>query len=124
MNRKFLSFRENEKIGIVIEDFRILYRVLKELTLWGFKFKLLNINEPIPQDLSVVLINFKTLESTLSENKIPVIKVSEETNNLVPSLLLHIVGKKIFDQVVIGIDPGTSTGQRGPALSFAPTDAG
>lgn len=110
MKSKFLSFRENEKIGILIEDFRTLYHVLNELKLWGFKFKLLDVDESIPQDISIILTSLGALKSTLLNKEIQIIKVSGGINSLITSLLLHIVEKKLFDQVVIGIDPGTSTG--------------
>jgi len=110
MKNKFLSFRENKKIGILIDNFRILYALFKKLTSWGFNFELLEPNEPIPQDLSVILISPGALKSTLIENEIPIIEVSGEIKDLVTSLFLHIANKKLFNQVVIGIDPGASTG--------------
>ncbi len=110
MNHKFLSFRGSEKIGLLIENFRVLYHLLTELSSWGFKFKILNIDEPIPKDLSVILTSHGDLSSTLYNNDIQIINISDEINDIITSLLLHIVDKKLFHQVVIGIDPGASTG--------------
>ncbi len=110
MNRKILSFRESEKIGLLIENFRIMYHLLTELTSWGFKFKILNIDEPFPKDLSVIITGLGELNSTLYNKDIQIINISDEINDIITSLLLHIVEKKLFHQVVIGIDPGTSTG--------------
>lgn len=108
--KKFLPFRENKKIGILVDDFRIMYEIAEELKSWGFNFELLKSDEPIPQDLSIILGSPGAIESKLSEKKIQFIEISGEIKDLITSLILHIVEKKLFEQVVIGIDPGASTG--------------
>ncbi len=110
MKNKFLPFRENKKIGILIDDFRISYSLINELTSWGFNFELLNVNEPIPKDLSMILTSHKDLKSTKMEKKVQIIRVSKDLKDVIVYLLLNIAEKKLFDQVIIGIDPGASTG--------------
>ncbi|MFQ6124313.1 MAG: hypothetical protein ACE5R6_06860 [Candidatus Heimdallarchaeota archaeon] len=110
MKNKFLPFRENKKIGILIDDFRILYNLINEITSWGFNFEFLNINEPIPKGLSIILTSQKALKSITLEKEIQIIRVSKDMKNVIISLLLNIANKKLFNQVIIGIDPGVSTG--------------
>ena len=98
--RKFLPFLEKEKIGIQIDDFRIMYSISKELTSWGFNFEFLKTNDPIPQDLSIILISPGALKTTFFEKNIHVIEVSGEIKDLVAHLLLHIAEKKLFNQVI------------------------
>lgn len=108
--KKFLPFREKEKIGIRIDDFRIMYSVSNELASWGLNFEFLKANDPIPQDLSIIIIHPGALKTAFLEKNIHVIEVSGEIKDLIAHLLLHIAEKKLFDKVVIGIDPGISTG--------------
>jgi len=108
--KKFLPFREKEKIGILIDDFRILYYISKELNSCGFNFEFLTANDPIPKDLSIILISPGALKIAFLDKNIHVIEVSDEVKDLVACLLLHIAEKKLFDEVIIGIDPGVSTG--------------
>lgn len=110
MKNKFLPFRENKKIGILIDDFRISYGLINELSSWGFNFELLETNESIPKDFSIILTSTNALISTTSEKEVQIIRVSKDLKDIIVSLLLNIANKKLFDQVIIGIDPGASTG--------------
>ncbi len=89
------------RIGICTEDYKIYHRVSEELMRRGVEFIYIK-DKKIPDDVSVVL----TTENIDYENRIFI----DDVIGSVRKAMSYIYGKKRFQRIVMGIDPGMRTG--------------
>ncbi len=89
------------RIGIITENFRIYHKISEELMKRGVDFVYIK-NKKVPEDVCVVL----TTEHIDFEPKIFI----HDVLSAVRMAMSYLYGKKKFQRIVMGIDPGMRTG--------------
>jgi len=97
-----------QAIGILTEDFRLYYDLIKMLKQRDIPFLSLSFKDPIPDDVGVVLTSWGEMDKVDFQYKIGV-----DDKDLEQALALAIrkLGHKdVYDKIVVGIDPGKAPG--------------
>ncbi|ODS40204.1 MAG: hypothetical protein A7315_02640 [Candidatus Altiarchaeales archaeon WOR_SM1_79] len=94
-------------IGILTQDFRIYYELIKGLKQRDLPFASLSFDEPIPMNIGVIIT------SKGEEDKIdfPKLVIAEKDIDITIDIARRTLkGKEVFNKLIIGIDPGKRPG--------------
>ncbi len=94
-------------VAVITQDFRIYYDVVKTLKERNVPFVCLKIGKKIPKNVGVVITTKEESSAIKFQNKV-------EVNNRIDAAVKRAVnmlhGKKSYQQLIIGIDPGMNPG--------------
>jgi hypothetical protein len=94
-------------IGILTQDFRVYYDLIKILKKRDLPFASLSFDEPIPHNIGVIV----TTEVEKDEIDFSKLVVAEEDIELSIDIAIRMLkGKDKFNKVILGIDPGKRPG--------------
>lgn len=93
-------------IGVMTDDFRFFYELVKELKGRGQPFLSLGLNDPIPSSVGVVI----TTESEKGMVRFHSVVADDRAKHAVDVALGRLQGGKDFACLTIGIDPGSRPG--------------
>lgn len=101
MERRALRY-----IGVVVDDIKASYRVIRELKAKRIPFVLLKPGEQVPDHVTA-LIRCGNSDADVQDKEV---RYNGDARNTVLRAISLSNGREGFDLVVVGIDPGESTG--------------
>jgi hypothetical protein len=96
-------------IGVYTKDFSLYHDILKSLKIRKLSYVLLSSPKNIPYRIGVVLTS-KAESHKIKAQKIVSVDTFDTVNHAVDMALKKLIGKKLYKQVFIGIDPGDRPG--------------
>ncbi len=93
-------------IGILTQDFRVYYDLIKGLKTRDLPFASLSFNEPIPHNIGVII----TTEEEKDKIDFPKLVVRGDIELAIDVARRTLKGKEKFRRIIIGIDPGKRPG--------------
>ena len=96
-------------LGVYTEDFSLYHDILKTLKKRKLAYVLLSSPKNIPKRIGVVLTS-KTESEEIKSQKIVSADTFDTVDHAVDMALKKLIGKKLYKQVFIGIDPGERPG--------------
>ena len=97
------------KIAVATVHGRAYYRLVTELQRRGLPFLSLKPWDPVPLDIKVVLTT-RDESPQISHPKILSFEQDSSPESVVDKALLTLQGKKGYEKVVVGVDPGKTYG--------------
>lgn len=90
-------------IGIMTEDFELSYDLIRTLKRRGLAFKSLDLRDPVPGDVGVVI----TGSGEAGRVDHPrVVEAGEDRDLAIAEAVRHLSGKDFVRTLVVGVDPG------------------
>jgi len=96
-------------LGVYTKDFSLYHDILKTLKKRKLAYVLLSSPKNIPKKIDVVLTS-KTESEEIKSQKIVSADTFDTVDHAVDMALKKLIGKKLYKQVFIGIDPGERPG--------------
>ncbi len=96
-------------LGVYTKDFSLYHDILKTLKKRKLAYVLLSSPKNIPKRIGVVLTS-KTESEEIKSQKIVSADTFDTVDHAVDMALKKLIGKKLYKQVFIGIDPGERPG--------------
>lgn len=93
-------------LGVVIDDIKTSYGVIRELKRMKIPFALLKAEDPVPDHISALILCGATSKRTSKK----AVSYDGNARSTVLRAMSASVGKERFGIVVVGIDPGDCTG--------------
>ena len=97
------------KIAVATVSGRAYYELVKELKRKGLSFSSLKPWDPIPLDVKVV-ITTKEERHQVSHPQVLLFEQGSNPESVVDEAILIIQGKRRYERVVVGVDPGKTYG--------------
>lgn len=97
------------KIAVATVSGRVYYLLVNELKKRGVAFLSLRPWDSIPLDVKVVLTTEKE-QASIKHPNIVILKNESDSTMIVDEAIRIVQGKKDYDKVVIGVDPGETFG--------------
>ena len=99
---------QSKIIGLLTEDSRLFFDLVRELKRRKLSFRSLNFNEKVPLDIGVIL----TSQNELAQMDFPVVVGVgvEDISRGIRKALQALSGMGSFPELVIGVDPGKEPG--------------
>lgn len=95
-----------KRVGLLTSNFRLYHDLVAHLKEREVPFLSLSFDQPIPREVTVVLTSPEEVEAVAFE---PVVAV-EEVSAAVVQAQQYLRGKAVFDELVVGVDPGPRPG--------------
>ena len=96
-------------VGVYTKDFSLYHDILKTLKIRKLSYVLLSSPKNIPNRIGVVLTS-KAESHKIKAQKIVSVDTFDTVDHAVDMALKKLIGKKLYEQVFIGIDPGDRPG--------------
>ncbi len=97
------------KIAVATVSGRAYYELVKELKRKGLPFLSLKPWDPVPLDIKVV-ITTKEESKQVSHPKLLLFEQGSNPESVVDEAILIVQGKRSYEKVVVGVDPGKTYG--------------
>ena len=97
------------KIAVATVSGRVYYELVKELKRKGLSFSSLKPWDPIPLDIKVV-ITTKEERQQVSHPQVLLFEEGSNPESAVDEAILIVQGKRSYEKVVVGVDPGKTYG--------------
>lgn len=93
-------------LGVVVDDIKTSYGIIGELKRMSIPFALLKVGEPVPPHVSALII----CGTIPMEGYGRAVRSGPDARGTILSALSMASGSEAFSQIIIGLDPGDSTG--------------
>jgi hypothetical protein len=96
-------------IGVYTQNFSLYYDLLKVLRNRKIPYVSLSSKKYIPKKIGVILTSHNELHD-FKTNRVIAVDVYDDINHVIDIAIQMIIGKNLYSQVYIGIDPGDKPG--------------
>jgi len=101
--------RVRARIAVATVSGKAYYKLVNELKSRNIPFLSLVPGEPIPQSIGVVLTT-DSEKSLINHQKVLVYNIEEDPSNVINEALRIITSKNLYEELIIGVDPGKTFG--------------